>query len=83
MKINVKVRLKNPTFWLTFIASAVPCVYFVLGVFDVIPLITEEKTINALGIIISFLTMIGVLNDPTTDGLSDSEQAMTYTKPKK
>lgn len=70
-------------FWLTFVASAVPFVYCLLGVFDIIPTITEDKIINTLGVMISFLTAIGVLNDPTTDGLSDSKQAMTYTEPKK
>ncbi|MGL9899291.1 phage phi LC3 family holin [Enterococcus sp. MSG3287] len=31
----------------------------------------------------AFLTILGVVSDPTTAGIGDSDQAMTYTEPKK
>lgn len=36
--------------------------------------------INAL---FAVLVILGVVNDPTTDGVADSDQALTYKAPKK
>lgn len=80
--INLKVRLRNPVFWATIIPALLAFVYSVLGAFDVVPAIAESEVVNIITAIISALTTIGVLNDPTTAGISDSEQAMTYEKPK-
>jgi phi LC3 family holin len=33
--------------------------------------------------VFAFLCILGVVNDPTTSGVSDSEQALTYQEPKK
>ena len=82
MKINWKVRLKNPLFWTTLIPAVVAFVYTLLGLFGVVPPIAEETLLNGLAAIISGLTTLGVLVDPTTAGMSDSAQAMTYDKPK-
>ena len=81
MKINWKVRLKNPTFWLTFVPSIIALVYTVLGLLDVVPSISEDTATNAFSAIVSGLTALGVLVDPTTSGLGDSERALTYDKP--
>ena len=82
MKINWKVRLKNPVFWTTLIPAVVTFIYTLLGLFGVVPGISEEAMLNALFAIVSGLTTLGVLVDPTTAGVSDSAQAMTYDKPK-
>ncbi len=68
MKINWKVRLKNPVFWLTVIPAAIALVYTILGLFGVVPTISEDRLVNAVTAIISALTTIGVLIDPTTKG---------------
>ncbi len=81
MKINWKVRLKNPTFWLTIVPATVTFVYCLLSAFDVVPGISEVTVINALTAIITGLTALGVLVDPTTDGLGDSERALRYEIP--
>ncbi|MGN1418560.1 MAG: phage holin [Acutalibacteraceae bacterium] len=81
MKINWKVRLKNPVFWLTVIPAVIALVYTVLGLFDVVPTISEDTLVNAVTAIISALTTIGVLVDPTTKGVSDSERALSYDVP--
>lgn len=83
MKINWKVRLRNPVFWLTVIPSAVALVYSILSIFGVVPGISESVVIDALTTIVSGLATLGVLVDPTTAGISDSEQALTYTAPKR
>lgn len=81
MKINWKVRLKNPVFWLTVIPAVIALVYTVLGLFGVVPSISEDVLVNAVTAIISALTTVGVLIDPTTKGVSDSDRALTYEEP--
>nr|DAW33348.1 MAG TPA: holin [Caudoviricetes sp.] len=34
-----------------------------------------------INVLFAFLVLVGVVNDPTTAGLSDSERALTYTEP--
>ena len=81
MKINLKVRMKNPVFWLTIIPAVATCIYTVLGVFDIVPTISEETVVNGFTALVTALTMLGVLVDPTTRGVSDSERAIDYTEP--
>ena len=81
MKINWKVRLKNPVFWLTVIPAVIALVYTILGLLGVVPTISEDTLVNAVTAIISALTTVGVLIDPTTKGVGDSERALTYDEP--
>ena len=81
MKINLKVRFKNPVFWLTVIPAVITFVYTVLGAFGVVPAISQEMIVNIATALISALTTIGVLVDPTTKGVGDSERALNYTEP--
>ena len=81
MKINLKVRFKNPVFWLTDIPAAVTFIYTVLGAFGVVPAISEEMIVNIITALISALTTLGVLVDPTTKGVGDSERALGYNEP--
>lgn len=82
MKLNWKLRLKNKATLIALIGSAITLVYQILGIFGVVPAISEEVVINLVGIVINLLVSVGVIVDPTTAGLTDSEQAMTYTDPK-
>ena len=81
MKINLLVRIKNPVFWLTIIPATTAFVYAVLGCFGVVPGISEEVIINALVSIVTGLTTLGVLVDPTTKGVGDGELGYSYTEP--
>lgn len=81
-KINWKVRLKNPVFWATFGPAAVSLIYLVLGLLDVVPTVSESSVIQIVATLIDALTTLGILVDPTTSGLQDSEQAMTYSVPR-
>lgn len=81
MKINLKVRFKNPVFWLTVIPALVTFVYTVLGAVGVVPAVSEDMIVNIITALISALTTIGVLVDPTTKGVGDSERALNYTEP--
>ncbi len=81
MKINWKVRLKNPVFWLTVIPAVITFVYTVLGAVGVVPSLSEDVVVNIVTALISALTTVGVLVDPTTKGVGDSERALGYDRP--
>ena len=81
MKINWKVRAKNPVFWLTMIPAVASFVYTMFGQFGVVPSISEDVIVNAFTAIVSALTTLGVLVDPTTKGLKDGSLGITYTEP--
>lgn len=81
MKINWKVRFKNPT-WLTmFLSLIIGFTFNILKMFDIVPTITENQIMEVVSQVLTFLGLIGVLVDPTTAGLSDSERAMGYAEP--
>lgn len=82
MKINWKIRIKNPIFWTTVIPAAVSFLYCVMGAFGIVPALTENMVLNLASAVITALTVVGVLVDPTTAGLSDSHMAMTYKAPR-
>ena len=79
--MNYVVRFKNPTFLVTFAAAVVAFIYQMLGMFEVVPTISESDVINIISIVINVLTMLGIFVDPTTKGISDSANAMTYIEP--
>ena len=78
MKINWKARFKNKAFVITFVTLIIAFVYQMLGIFSIVPSISEESLVNVLTIIVNFLAMLGVVVDPTTDGINDSDRAMLY-----
>lgn len=82
-KINWIVRFKNPVFWTTIVPAIVTCVYAVLGALGIVPALTENMVLNIMTVVITALTALGVLVDPTTDGIGDSALAQTYTAPRK
>lgn len=79
--MNWKVRFKNPTWLVGFISFIIATVYQALSLFDVIPAIPQETWTQFAAMAIQILTLLGVLVDPTTKGLGDSQRAMTYDKP--
>ena len=82
-KINWKVRIKNPVFWMTVVPAAVSFLYCVLGAFGIVPKLTESMVLNIFSAVMTALTTLGVLVDPTTAGVGDSALAMTYEAPRK
>lgn len=84
MSINWTVRFKNKLFWLAIIPAVLLLVQQVLAVFGIT---FDPTTINGqlsaiVGTVFSILAILGVVTDHTTEGLSDSEQALTYEEPK-
>lgn len=85
MKINIPVRMKNIWFWVGLLGV-------ILSAMGVSPemFTSWESVFQALRDLVSnpymlgcvAMAVLGVLTDPTTKGICDSEQAMTYDKPK-
>lgn len=82
MNINWKLRLQNKATLAALIATVVAFVYQVLGIFGVVPAISQDTVITGAGIVLNILVAIGVVVDPTTEGINDSEQAMAYENPR-
>lgn len=86
MKINIPVRLKNPWFWVGLagiILTAMGISPEMLTSWDILwenikALLTNPFMLGSVA-----LSVLGVFVDPTTSGVGDSKQAMTYTTPKK
>jgi phi LC3 family holin len=85
MKINWLVRIKNEWFWITIIPMFMLLIQAVAALFGYTLDLTElgDKIVKIVNIIFGILAALGIVVDNTTKGVSDSEQALTYTEPKK
>lgn len=84
MKINWLVRIKNKNFWIAVIPAVLLLAQVVLAVFGVTIDIGDlgNKLLAVVNAAFAVLSILGIVTDPTTKGISDSDQAMTYIKPK-
>lgn len=80
--VNWKVRFKNKIWLTTFICAIVAFVYQLLSMLEVTPKISEDTIVQLVSLILNVLVGVGIIQDPTTTGLSDSKQALTYTEPR-
>ncbi len=82
--INWEVRLKNKQFWLALIPAVLLLVQAVAAVFGfTLDLsVLGDKLLVVVNSLFSVLVILGVVIDPTTKGIKDSENALTYTEPK-
>ena len=84
MKINWKVRIKNKVFWLALIPALLLLAQVVAAVFGIDLNLDAlgDKLLAVVNALFAVLTILGIVTDPTTAGVSDSKQAMEYDKPK-
>ena len=84
MKINWRVRIKNKNFWITLIPALLLLVQVVAAVFGFSIDLGDlgNKLLAVVNAAFGVLAILGIVTDPTTKGVSDSAQAMTYEKPK-
>ncbi len=84
MKINWKVRLKNKTFWLAIVPALLLVIQTVASLFgyawDFVVL--NQQIAAVINAVFAVLAILGVVTDPTTAGMTDSDRAMTYEKPR-
>ncbi len=88
MNINWKIRLKNPVFWTQIATLVLAPMLAAAGMswdqmvsWGALWALILESVKNPVVVVAMLAGIWGVINDPTTAGLSDSEQALTYTKP--
>ena len=82
MNINWKIRFQNKTFLTGLISLVVVFIYDLLQLLEIAPAVTQSAVMQVAEGILTILGMLGVIADPTTAGLSDSKQALTYISPK-
>lgn len=81
--INWSVRFKNKTWLASFIALIVSFAYQVLSMFNIVPGVSQDSVLQLVSVVLTLLSGIGVIQDPTTSGVTDSARALTYTEPGK
>lgn len=84
MKINWTVRLRNKAFWVALVPAVLLLVQVVAAVFGYMLDLGElgNKLLAVVNAVFALLAILGVVTDPTTAGVSDSKQALTYEAPK-
>lgn len=82
--INWQVRIKNKQFWLALIPAALLLAQVVAAVFGYELDLGElgNRLIDVVNALFAVLAILGIVTDPTTEGVGDSELAMTYDRPK-
>ena len=83
MKLNFLVRIKNKAFWLAVIPALALVAQSIAAIFgysiDLTTLVGKlQAAVNA---VFALLVILGIVVDPTTEGISDSNRAMSYTEP--
>jgi len=82
MKVNWKLRFSNKVTLTAIVLAAIALIYQVLAIIGVAPQISESQLVQLAGMVINLLAVLGIITDPTTAGMSDSDQALGYDKPK-
>lgn len=82
--INWKVRIKNKNFWLAIVPAMLLLIQAIVSVFGVTVDFTDitGKLVAVVNAAFVVLSILGIVMDPTTEGIGDSKQALTYDKPK-
>lgn len=82
--INWTIRIKNKSFWLTLIPAAILLVQAVAALFGFQLELEgiQQQILDIVNAAFAVLAVLGIVTDPTTKGIGDSQQALTYDKPK-
>ena len=83
--INWKVRIRNKAFWAALIPAVLLLLQNAAAMFGITLELgeTSNRLLAVVNQLFAVLTILGIVNDPTTAGLSDSENALMYQVPKK
>ena len=84
MKINWMVRIKNKAFWLAIIPAVLLLVQAVAGAFGFVLELGEigDKLLEIVNAVFVVLSLLGIVADPTTIGMGDSQRALKYVDPR-
>ena len=86
MNMNIKVRVRNPWFWVGVVSVAITAIGVDPQTFTSWAAVWEGiKAVlsNPVQLVTMCLAVLSVFMDPTTAGITDSKTALTYTAPKK
>ena len=75
--MNWKVRFKNKVWLTSFISFVVATVYQFLGCFEIAAPITQDMVLQIVAAALQLLSLLGIVVDPTTSGMKDSELVMS------
>ena len=81
--INWKVRVKNKAFWVALIPAVILVIQLIAGLFGWSIDLTDisGKLVAIVDAVFVVLTILGIVQDPTTRGIKDSDRALTYEEP--
>jgi phi LC3 family holin len=87
--INWKVRFKNKSWVIAFVSQILIVVQMIIAGLNIIGAVHFQLTNTAMNDILGFvnavlivLSMLGIVQDPTTKGIGDSQNALKYEEPK-
>lgn len=80
-KINWKLRFQNKVTLTALVLGIIAIIYQIINMFGGIPAFEYQQVVDVATMIIDVLVLAGVVVDPTTAGVQDSERAMSYMKP--
>ena len=82
--INLKCRIKQKWFWLAIIPATLLLITQVCAIFGVQidTALIGEQLAAVVNTVFLILAILGIVVDPTTEGIGDSALAMTYEYPK-
>lgn len=83
MNINWGVRIRNKAFWTSLIPALALLVQAIAALFGFTIDLTKTtgQLLAVVDAVFAVLVILGIVNDPTTKGVGDSDRAMTYEKP--
>lgn len=81
MNINWKLRFQNKVTLTAIVLAVIGLVYQVLGLFGVVAPISQEAIVAVAGSLINVFVLLGIVVDPTTEGVHDSARSSTYDCP--
>lgn len=89
MRINLRVRFKNPLFWVQLVLSVFTPILTYMGLtatdlttWAIVGDVLLEAVANPYVFMLICVSVYNALVDPTTKGFGDSINALTYKKPK-
>ncbi len=82
MEINWLLRLKNKATLSALIPVVLGFVYQVAAILGIAVPVTQNALVQVLLLVLNALVALGVVVDPTTQGVGDSKRALAYTEPK-
>ena len=85
MQINWKVRIANKNFCMAMIPAVLLLIQAIGAPLGLVLDFGElgNQLLAIVNAVFAVLAILGIVNDPTTNGMGDSKQAMAYTEPKK